>query len=213
MASQPESSNGHSLEVSSEELNSFSALPSGFYDRDTDLVARSLVGKVVLRNSRHRVLAGRIVETEAYLGMIDPACHLWRGFTPRTRGTFGNPGVAYVFLIYGIYHCLNAATLSRWPYGCVLIRALEPIIVHRSERKNNGNAARRMDGPGKLTRTLGIDSSFNGHELFKPPLMIVDGKSDYEITQGPRVGISRAKDWSLRFMAKDNQWASYPRLR
>lgn len=179
-------------------------LSKRFYDRDTAHVAKSLVGKILVRRRAGRDVRVRIVETEAYLGLDDPACHLWGGFSPRTEGTWGRPGVAYVFTIYGIYQCLNAITLSEAPFGGVLIRAAEPLGINAEPRTTSG--------PGRLARFLGVDSKLNGHDYGLPPLQIYDDGARPRITVGPRVGISKAKDEPLRFAAVGNAWVSSPRV-
>jgi DNA-3-methyladenine glycosylase len=162
-------------------------------------VARELLGKVLeLRRPDHR-LAAVIVETEAYLGAGDPASHSHRGVTPRSRIMFGPPGVAYVYFIYGMYHCLNAVTEAEGTGSAVLIRALDPAVPARAARA--GWTKRSLDGPGKLCREFGIDLSMNGWELSRSDLRILDGDDvpDTDVAVGPRVGIQRAADLELRF--------------
>src|SRR5258706_2613650 len=126
-------------------------LPRDFYMQDTVEVARSLLGKVLV----HGEPAGRIVEVEAYLGEGDAAAHSARGLTPRTRVIFGAPGHAYVYLIYGMYECLNIVAEPEGKAGCVLLRALEPVagIDVMKQRRSNRDLC---GGPGKLTQALGV---------------------------------------------------------
>jgi DNA-3-methyladenine glycosylase len=149
----------------------------------------------------HGESAGRIVETEAYLGTSDPAAHSYRGVTPRTRVLFGPPGHAYVYLIYGMYHCLNVVAESVGSAGCVLIRAIEPVTGLPSSGS----------GPGRLTRALGITLKQNECDLTRGPITIhhvrhpLTGDSPtWETAVSPRIGIRVAEDWPLRFYVRGN---------
>ncbi len=173
-----------------------------FYNRDTSLVAKELIGKWLVHKENGSILRARIVETEAYLGLSDPASHLASGFTKRTSNIWGHPGKAYVFLCYGIHACLNAITVDWEPYGCVLIRAVEPIETDGSE--DYGEIIVRSDGPGRLTRAFGIDIGHSGKDLTKDCIQIWTPK-DESIESPPRIetttriGISKAKDMRLRY--------------
>ena len=171
-------------------------LTRSFYARPAVEVARGLLGKIL----RHGDASGRIVETEAYLGTNDAAAHSARGLTPRTRVIYGPPGHAYVYLIYGMYHCLNMVAEPEGVAGCVLIRALEPL----------GGIAPPASGPGKLTRALGITMRHCGADLTCGPLAVYsDGASDaFEIGVSPRIGISKAVDLPLRFFIRGNRFVS-----
>lgn len=176
-------------------------LPRSFYARPAVDVARALLGKVVV----HGDSAGRIVETEAYLGTSDPAAHAYRGVTPRTRVLFGPPGHAYVYLIYGMYHCLNVVAESVGSAGCVLIRAIEPV----TELACSGS------GPGRLTRALGITLKQNESDVTRGPITIrdpshsdSDGSANWETAVSPRIGIRVAEDWPLRFYIRGNAHVS-----
>lgn len=163
------------------------ALPESFYARDTVTVARALLGKVLVHGAR----AGRIVEVEAYLGAADLAAHASRGLTPRTRVLFGPPGRAYVYLSYGLHECLNVVAEPAGTPGCVLLRALSPLSP----------LSGRLDGPGRLTKTLGIDRRLYGHPLWEMPLQILDAPPPSEpVLVTPRIGITQCADWPLRFL-------------
>jgi DNA-3-methyladenine glycosylase len=184
-------------------------LPREFYNRPAIEVARALLGKTLA----HGTTSGRIVETEAYLGLQDRAAHSWRGITPRTRVMFGDPGHAYVYLIYGIYECLNVVAEPEGSPGCVLIRALEPLEgIPRMRRRRPG--ARGIEdlanGPGKLTLALGISRRHNGADFTSGPLIIhASGqKQDIRIGVSPRIGIKHCADWPLRFFIEDNRFVS-----
>ena len=189
-------------------------LPRAFYHRPAIEVARALLGTILVHvTSSGRTTAGRIVETEAYLGLQDRAAHSWRGITPRTRVLFGEPGHAYVYLIYGMYECLNVVAEPEGSPGCVLIRALEPLEgIPRMRRRRP--AARAIEdlanGPGKLTLALGIGRRHNGADLTSGPLTIHPPQQREEIQIGvsPRIGIKHCADWPLRFFIKGNRFVS-----
>ena len=174
-------------------------LPRSFYQRPTVEVSRDLLGKVISLGER----SGRIVETEAYLGIGDAAAHTARGITERTRVIFGHPGHAYVYLIYGMYECLNIVAEPDGVAGCVLIRALEPIAGV------NGST----NGPGKLTRALGITRKHNGMDVTKGPLLVCQPEQNerFAIGVSKRIGITKAADLPLRFFIKENRFVSATR--
>jgi DNA-3-methyladenine glycosylase len=184
------------------------ALPRAFYNRPASDVARALLGTVLV----HGTTSGRIVETEAYLGLQDRAAHSWRGITPRTRVMFGEPGHAYVYLIYGIYECLNVVAEPEGSPGCVLIRALEPLEgIPRMRRRRPG--ARGIEdlanGPGKLTLALGITRRLNGADFTSGLLTIHRPQQErFQIGVSPRIGIKHCADWPLRFFIEGNRFVS-----
>jgi DNA-3-methyladenine glycosylase len=156
--------------------------------------ARGLIGCVLVRRTRGRVLRARIVETEAYLGFRDPASHVFRGRTPRTEPLFGPPGTLYVYFVYGMHYCLNLAVDGPGEAGCVLIRAAEPL-------PGSGLDPLAGQGPGRLCRALGIDTRLSGRHLFEddPPLTLEAGEAPARVRVSARVGIREAVDWPLRF--------------
>lgn len=189
------------------------ALPAAFYDRPTEQVARDLLGAVLVSRTAGGVVAGRIVETEAYLGVHDDACHGVFGLTPRTEKLFGAPGTAYVYFIYGVHWCFNAVTLERGHPSAVLVRALEPVLGIELMRERRPAARRDPDlanGPGKLCQALGIDRSHDGCSLQRGPLTIRQGDSvpDEDVLVSPRIGITRAADWPLRWFVRDSPHVS-----
>jgi DNA-3-methyladenine glycosylase len=176
-------------------------LPSAFYARPTVEVARDLLGTVIT----HGGAAGRIVETEAYLGMDDAAAHTARGVTPRTRVIFGPPGFAYVYLIYGMHYCLNIVAEEEETAGCVLIRALEPIR----------GITQACNGPGKLTRALGISLEQNGTSVITGPIRVyaaAKGTPHVRIATSPRIGITKSAALPLRFYIAGNPFVSGQRV-
>lgn len=189
-------------------------LPASFYDRETEIVSRELLGAVLWCRSREGVAAGRIVETEAYLGEHDPACHAaGPGMTERTRALYGSPGTAYVYFIYGVHWCFNAVTREHGKPSAVLVRALQPVEglpLMRSRRPAAKTDRDLTNGPGKLCAALGIGPQHNGLPLQAPPLLITRGIDypDEAIVTGPRVGITKAADWPLRWYVAESEYVS-----
>ena len=192
-------------------------LPRSFYDRDTETVARELVGKILV----HERTAGRIVETEAYLGPHsqppDPSAHSYRGPTPRNLVMFGPAGHAYVYAIYGRYFCMNITCEVDGQAGCVLLRALEPVTGADRMARNRGlekGAAPRLltSGPSRLCQALGVTrAAHNGLDLLNSdsPLQVRDdGFALGEILVTPRIGIHVAVDWPMRFALRGNECVS-----
>jgi DNA-3-methyladenine glycosylase len=169
-----------------------------------------LLGKILV----HRSTAARIVETEAYLGREDRAAHSWRGITPRTKVIFGPPGHAYVYLIYGMYECLNIVAETEGSAGCVLVRAVEPLAGLPLMRRRRPTARRDYDlanGPGKLSLALGITRKHNGADLTKGPLTVRTSSEHFafETAVSPRIGITHCVDLPLRFYVKDSPFVSH----
>ena len=187
-------------------------LTSAFYDRATELVARDLLGAVLEHRSALGVTVGRIVEVEAYLGPDDPACHSARGLTARNRHLHGAPGTAYVYFIYGMHWCANAVTRERGHGSAVLIRAVEPLagVAIMRERRGRVAGTQLTNGPGKLCQAFGIDRAHDGARLDRGPLRIRAHERvlDADVVVGPRIGISRAVDWPLRFSIGGCRWVS-----
>ena len=190
-------------------------LPAEFYDRETALVARELLGAVLECRTRAGVTRGRIVETEAYLGPNDPACHAAAGITKRNRHLHGPPGTAYVYFIYGVHWCVNAVTRELGHGSAVLIRAVEPVQGLPLMRRRRGNTPDRdlANGPGKLCQALGIDGRHNGTSLVRGAVRILRGDpvSGQEVLATPRIGISKAASWPLRFVDATSAGASRAR--
>jgi DNA-3-methyladenine glycosylase len=193
-------------------------LPRAFYARDTLQVARALLGQRLVRIIDGQRLSGRIVETEAYIGTDDRACHASRGRTPRTEVMFGAPGRAYVYLIYGMHHCLNVVTERREFPAAVLIRALEPVEGLASMRRWRQARSDRdlTSGPGKLCQALRIDRGLNGADLGGADLFIEAAPqvAEARVLSTPRIGIAYAGDsrelpW--RFLIRDHPSVSRTR--
>jgi DNA-3-methyladenine glycosylase len=187
-------------------------LPRDFYRRPARRVARELLGCVLVTRRGRVVTAGRIVETEAYLGPEDAASHA--AFRPGSHALFyGDGGFTYVYLNYGIHRCLNAIAGSAGQPGCVLIRAVEPIRGLTAMARRRGlraHEARLASGPGNLTKALGITLADNGADLtcgrltIEPP----EAPREFRVASGPRIGITRAREPRLRFWIAGNRFVS-----
>lgn len=191
-------------------------LPRSFYDRPTELVARELLGAVLECTTPDGTTAGRIVETEAYLGPHDPACHAVAGRTERTWHLHGPPGIAYVYFIYGVHWCFNAVTREEGHGSAVLVRAVEPvqgIELMRTRRPAAKRDADLTNGPGKLCQALGIDGALDGARLDRRPLRILEGEpiADDSVDVTARIGITQAAEWPLRWLVKGNRFVSLGR--
>lgn len=178
-------------------------LPRDFYDRDTILVAKELLGKYLVHRINDIEQIGKIVEVEAYLGAHDLAAHSARGLTKRTQIMFGPPGHAYVYLIYGMYHCVNVVTQKEGHPSAVLIRAVEPIQ----------HIDARTQGPGLLCKAMHIDKKLNGHDLLSDDFYVMNPpkKETFHIVERPRIGVAYAKEWAhelLRFYIEGNPYVS-----
>jgi DNA-3-methyladenine glycosylase len=182
-----------------------------FYARPTVTVARDLLGTVLLHVTPEGAAAGIIVETEAYL-RNDPACHASRGQTPRNAPMFGPPGRAYIYLIYGMYHCFNVVTGPEGVGEAVLIRALEPVrgIPLMESRRGTDDPRKLCSGPGKLVLALGLGKEQNGASLMRGPLRILAGDNDRprNIKVTTRIGLTQAADLPLRFYLEVNPFIS-----
>jgi len=188
-------------------------LPVRFYDRDPALVSRELLGTILECRTREGITRGRIVETEAYLGPDDPACHAASGLTARTEHLFGPPGMSYVYFIYGMYWCFNAVTREKGHGSAVLVRAVSPVDGIDLMRERRPRARRDVDltnGPGKLCLAMAIDGTMNGLSLRESPLVIRAGDvvPDADVVVTPRIGISKAAEWPLRYFIRDDPFVS-----
>ena len=179
-------------------------LPRSFYAGPALDVAADLLGKVLVRKLNGVTLSGKIVETEAYVGPHDLACHASKGHTPRTSVMFGPPGYAYVYMIYGFYFCLNVVTEPLGYPAAVLIRAVEPVEnvdLMRQLRNNPERETNIASGPGKLCMAMSIDKGLNGADLLGTTIWIEDRKLDpVPMRTSPRVGVDYAGEY------KDKPW-------
>jgi DNA-3-methyladenine glycosylase len=185
-------------------------LPRAFYARTTETVARELLGKVLVRRHAGRERRARIVEVEAYLGERDAASHARRGPTPRAAIMFGPPGHLYVYLVYGMHHCMNVVTEADGTAGAVLIRAAAPLAATAGEGTGQAFPYR---GPGKLCAALGVTRADNGLDLTLRGALFVadDGTSPPPIARSRRIGVDYAGTWAarrLRFFVPRNRHVS-----
>lgn len=200
-------------------------LPREFYMENTLNVAKKLLGKYLVHRIGGEELLGMIVETEAYIGPMDKACHSYNNKrTPRNETMYGPPGIAYVYIIYGMYYCLNVVTAEENKPEAVLIRAIEPIKGVETMAKNRYNIGYQnltkvalknlTNGPGKICKALGIDRSHDGEDLCKDRLFITEGIDieDVLIETSPRINVDyaeEAKYYPWRYYIKDNPFVSH----
>jgi DNA-3-methyladenine glycosylase len=187
-------------------------LSRSFFTRDPILLARDLLGRILFYRTPEGLIAGRIVETEAYTGDADAASHAYRGRTPRNAVMFGPAGYAYVYFSYGVHYCLNVTAEHEGKAGAVLLRAMEPLagvdIIRR--RGDHGAEVRLLSGPGKIGRAFGLTLADNGRDLTRGPLGLAVGSpvSDPEVMVSKRIGISKAVDFPYRFSVRGNRSVS-----
>src|SRR6185437_26921 len=193
-----------------------------FFNRDPREVGRELLGKIIVRTERSKLLAGRVVEVEAYLGAGDAAAHAAAGRTQRNHVLFGPPGHAYVYFIYGVHYCLNISCMPEGEAGCVLIRALEPTAgmaemaaargLEDIDPASNLDLRKLLSGPGKLCEALSITRpNDNGKDLLSPRSDLQvrdDGFKPDTIVVTPRIGITKSAEMPLRYLVGDSAFIS-----
>ena len=195
-----------------------------FYNRSAIDVANDLLGKVLVREVDGRILKGKIVETESYIGAIDKACHAYNGRrTKRTEVLYSDCGVAYVYFIYGLYHCFNVVTNEKDVAEAVLIRAIEPLnefdyisqVRYKKQFKELSKTQIKnlTNGPSKLCLAYLIDKDLNGDKLYEQGKIYLEEseENDFEIVKTKRIGIDyseEAKDFLWRFYIKNNNFIS-----
>lgn len=187
-------------------------LPASFYSRDVLTVARALLGTVVVHDAPDGLVAGRVVETEAYAGRDDEASHAWRGERPHLRHLFGPPGTVYVYRSYGVHWCANVVTGPPAHGSAVLLRALEPIAGLPIMRRRRGAVVDRQlcNGPGKLCAALAVDRTSDGAHWTRGALTLHRGATlpDDAIATTRRIGISKAVAEPWRFTVRGSAWLS-----
>ena len=189
------------------------SLKVDFYLQDTLTVAKQLLGKILVIQKNRILRSAKIVETEAYIGDHDPACHAYGKFTNRSSTLYEEGGTIYVYFIYGNHYCFNVVTEPKGKGCAVLIRAVEPVEgldFMFKKRGKNIPLHNLTNGPGKMTQAMGIDESFNRKNLFTPSIYIFqpDYQSDFEIVTTTRIGINIGKEFPYRFYIKNNPFVS-----
>jgi len=190
-----------------------------FYERETLTVARELLGKLLVHETDEGLTAGKIVETEAYMGPEDKASHAYGSLrTKRTEAQYGPKGHAYIYFVYGMYYCFNV-TSGRTPGKpeAILVRALEPVsgveIMKKRIANSKGSAINLTSGPGKLCMAMGMSTKQNGADLCAPPLHVDDGENirKAQIAQTTRINVDYADEWKntpWRFLVNNNAYVS-----
>lgn len=205
------------------ETSAAAPIPREFFNRDPRQVSRELLGKLLVRRERGELLAGRIVELEAYLGADDPAAHAYAGRTKRNAVLFGPPGYAYVYFIYGAHFCLNVSCLPDGQPGGILFRALEPLVgteqmaAARGIAVNKPSDLRRLtSGPGRLAEAFGITRRRdNGKDLLDRTsdlCLLDDGYRPERVLATPRVGVTKAAEHLYRYIVGGSQFVSGKRV-
>lgn len=195
-------------------MNKLIPLSRSFYERDVVSVAKDILGHFLVRKiDSSTIVVGKIVEVEAYNGKDDPASHAYKGVTPKNKIIFGKPGIAYVYMIYGMYYCLNVITEPEGIPGSVFFRAVEPLqgIKYMMQRRKTDNLLKLTNGPGKLTIAFNITEKLNGTDMTKSgPLFIAKNKDKnfFEIISTPRIGIRVGLEYNWRFYIRDNAFVS-----
>jgi DNA-3-methyladenine glycosylase len=199
-------------------LADLTPLPREFYARPVLKVARDVIGKILVHETPQGVLAGRIVEAEAYRGPEDRAAHSWGGRrTERTEVMFGPPGFAYVFFVYGMHWHVNLVTTKTGAPHAVLLRAVEPLMGVRVMAKRRGLAETDVNltnGPGKLCQAFGIDKRHYNVDLTASRLFLSEGSPPGKLVRSARVGVDYAGSWAekpWRFSEQGNRWVSRAR--
>ncbi len=185
-------------------------LPREFYLMDTIDIAMELVGCTLVRTLDDHLLSGRIVETEAYLPENDTASHSYKGKSKRNTSMFEKGGILYVYLIYGVHHCINVVTENEGKGTAVLIRAIEPIFGIEIMQKNRGESSifKLCRGPGNLAKAFKFDLKDNFSSLTSNSLYILPKEENVEIETSERVGITKSADLKLRFFEKHSKFVS-----
>jgi len=193
-------------------MQKYVKLPKDFYLRSSIIVAKELLGKILVRKKGRKVYSGIIVETEAYTGRNDPAAHSFSGKTNRNEVMFNEGGACYVYFTYGSHYCVNVVTEAKDIPHAVLLRGIEPIegIGFMLKNRNTDNQYNLTNGPGKLTKAMEIDFSLNGESLEDDKIFIAEAsaKNNLKIIKSKRIGITKNPDKLWRFYLDNNAFVS-----
>jgi DNA-3-methyladenine glycosylase len=195
------------------QLRRAATLPVDFFRRPAEIVAAELLGTMIVSTIGREITEARIVETEAYLGYDDPASHGYlHRRNARNEALFGTPGSWYVYLSYGMHWCANLVCQEPGHASAVLLRALEPLTGLEAMRRRRGMVPDRelCSGPGKLCQAMGITRELDGRKMPRGLVRVFGPEQEEEtsIVVTPRIGITKAADWPLRFVLADSPWAS-----
>lgn len=186
-------------------------LKKQFYRRDTIKVAKELLGKIIVKTEKDRILSGMIVETEAYTGENDPASHSHNGITKRNNVMFEDGGKAYVYFVYGNHFCFNIVTEKKGTGSAVLIRAVEPldgIEIMKNRRPKAKDIYNLTNGPGKFCSAFGINKKHNGLELTEGQIILTNSQKKFGILKSQRIGIEKGKQLQYRFFINGSKFVS-----
>lgn len=193
-------------------MQKYIKLPKDFYLRSSIIVAKDLLGKILVHKKGKRIYSGIIVETEAYTGRNDPAAHSFGGMTKRNEVMFGEGGACYVYFTYGNHYCVNVVTETKDTPHAVLIRGVEPVegLSFMMENRQTDNLYNLTNGPGKLTKAMEIDLRLNGENLEGDKIFIAKPaeKNKFKVLKSKRIGITKNPDKLWRFYLADNPFVS-----
>jgi len=193
--------------------NIYKPLQRNFFLGDTLKIARDLLGKIIIKHDGKNILKGKIVETEAYIGDHDPACHAFQKFTDRSSVLFEKGGTIYVYFVYGNYFCFNIVTGKEGTGDAVLIRAVEPLDgleIMKIRRPKAKNIVDLTNGPSKFCMAFGIDGKYNRNDITGKDICISSHaeKEKFEIAASKRIGLNVGVDFPYRFFIKNNKFVT-----
>jgi DNA-3-methyladenine glycosylase len=194
-------------------IDKFKIIPINFFERGTEDTAKELLGKILIKIEKNELITGKIVETEAYIGKHDPACHAYNKYTSRSKVLYEQGGTMYVYFVYGNYYCFNIVTEQKGIGNAVLIRAIEPtggLKLIKKRRRKCKNEFDMTNGPAKVCLALNIDKSYNGKMINSEKIFVAENKNKEEITIccSERIGITRGKEFKYRYFIYRNKYVT-----